>query len=60
MIIPCSCSKIYAKTKSGVTKYYLEYEENEIDLETYLKENNLISVKESSENTESIENNENE
>ncbi len=60
LIIPCSCSKIYAKTKSGVTKYYLEYEENEIDLETYLKENNLISVKESSENTESIENNENE
>ena len=45
LIIPCACSKIYAKTRAGVTKYYLEYNEQELDLENYLKENNLISVK---------------
>lgn len=45
LIIPCVYSKIYSKTKSGVTKYYLEFEEQEIALEDYLAENNLISVK---------------
>lgn len=52
LIIPCACSKIYAKTKSGVTKYYLEYNEQELDLENYLKENNLISVTNTSEEEE--------
>ncbi len=52
LIIPCACSKIYARTKSGVTKYYLEYNEQELDLENYLKENNLISVTNTSEEEE--------
>lgn len=56
LIIPCACSKIYSKTKSGVTKYYLEYNEQEIDLATYLTENNLISVN----RNETTENNETE
>ena len=37
-LIPCSFTKIYAKTKSGVTTYYLEYNEQEFELESYLQE----------------------
>lgn len=61
LIIPCACSKIYSKTKSGVTKYYLEYNEQELDLENYLKENNLISVtvSEEKENENTVEKNTN-
>ena len=44
LIIPCACTKIYSKTKGGVTTYYLEYNEDEIELESYLEENNLKSV----------------
>lgn len=44
LIIPCACTKIYSKTKSGVTTYYLEYNEEEIELESYLEANQLKSV----------------
>ncbi len=44
LIVPCVWSKIYAKTRAGVTKYYLESDEQETDLEVFLKENNLINV----------------
>lgn len=44
LIVPCVYSKIYAKTRAGVTKYYLEYDEQEIDLEQFLQENDLVSV----------------
>lgn len=44
LIIPCACTKIYSKTKSGVTTYYLEYNEEEIELESYLEMNQLKSV----------------
>lgn len=37
-LIPCSFTKIYSKTKSGVTTYYLEYNEQEFELESYLQE----------------------
>ena len=37
-LIPCSFTKIYSKTKSGVTTYYLEYSEQEFELESYLQE----------------------
>ena len=44
LIVPCVYSKIYAKTRAGVTKYYLEYDEQEIDLKQFLQENDLVSV----------------
>lgn len=56
LIVPCVYSKIYAKTRAGVTKYYLEYDEQEIDLEQFLQENDLISV--STENDENSTENE--
>ena len=33
-----SCKQIYSKTKSGVTTYFLEYSEQEFELESYLQE----------------------
>ncbi len=51
LIIPCACTKIYSKTKSGVTTYYLEYNEEEIELENYLEINQLKSVNEAQENS---------
>lgn len=44
LITPCVFSKIYSKTKSGVTNYYLEYNGIEIELGEYLEENELKSV----------------
>lgn len=60
LIIPCACTKIYSKTKSGVTNYYLEYNEQEIELDSYLEANNLKNNNSSNieENQDSyIENN---
>ena len=44
LIIPCVYSKIYSKTRSGITTYYLEYNDEEIELESYLEENDLKSI----------------
>ena len=44
LIVPCAYSKIYSKTKSGVTKYYLEYNGQQMELESYLEENNLKNI----------------
>lgn len=41
LIVPCACTKVYSRTKSGETTYYLEYNGQEIDLDNYLIENNL-------------------
>lgn len=60
LIIPCACSKIYSRTKSGVTTYYLEYNEQEIELESYLEANNLKSITESNQENETEEAVENE
>lgn len=58
LIIPCVYSKIYAKTRGGVTKYYLEYDEQEIDLKEFLQENDLVSV--NAENNEDFTENDTE
>lgn len=52
LITPCVFSKIYSKTKGGVTTYYLEYEGEEIKLSDYLEENDLKSIKQENENSE--------
>lgn len=46
ILLPCSFSKIYAITKSGVTTYYMELGGEQLNLADYLKENNLNNVDE--------------
>lgn len=55
ILLPCSYSKIYAITKSGVTTYYMEFGDEQINLADYLKENGLVNV---DENGKPLENNE--
>lgn len=47
IIIPTVCSKVYSITKEAKTTYYLEYNGMTLELEQYLKDNNLVSVKSS-------------
>ena len=42
-LIPCSFTKIYSKTKAGVTTYYLEYNDQEMDLEMYLTQSGFLN-----------------
>lgn len=64
LIIPCACSKIYSRVIRGEKKYYLEYNEQEIELEGYLDSYDLKSSKKDSDknldNSDTEENNENE
>lgn len=41
LIVPCVYSKIYAITQGGKTTYYMEYNDQTIELEEFLAENNL-------------------
>lgn len=45
LIVPCVFNKIYSKTKGMVTTYYIEYNGQEENLEEYLIENDLKSIK---------------
>lgn len=62
IIIPTVCTKIYSITKSGTTKYYMEYNGEQIELESYLETNGLKNINEkdtvptSSEDTEDLNN----
>lgn len=49
-VISDVCSKIFSKTKSGETTYYVEYNGVQMDLEQYLEENNLKSFAEDGTN----------
>lgn len=44
LILPCAYTKIYSTTKSGVTTYYAEFNGQQLELEQYLKDNNLITI----------------
>lgn len=46
LILPCAYSKIYSITRAGVTTYYAEFNGQQIELSQYLKDNNLVSVEE--------------
>lgn len=48
IIIPCACTKIYPKTRGGVKRYYLEYNNQEIELEEYLEQMGLKSIENNS------------
>ena len=54
--IPTSCTRIYSITKAGETKYYMEYDNEQIELENYLESYNLksetINVEENSKENE--------
>lgn len=52
IIIPCSLSKIYCKTKNGETTYYMEIGDETIDIKQYLKENDLYSDEEDEDESE--------
>jgi len=45
LIIPTNHSEIYKLLKGGVTTYYIVFDGNVMDLEQYLKDNKLISLK---------------
>ena len=51
--IPTSCSRIYSITKAGKTTYYMEYANEQIELENYLESYNLKSIIEKEETDES-------
>ncbi len=44
LIFPCVATKIYAITRSGTTTYYVEYNDEQIVLKDWLKENGLNNV----------------
>ena len=44
LILPCVYTKIYSVTKSGVTTYYAEFNDEQLELSKYLEENNLVNV----------------
>ncbi len=54
IIIPTVCSRFYSITKAGITNYYMDVNDVQMDLVQYIKDNNLISVTE--KNTENVEN----
>lgn len=52
IIIPCVCTRIYSVNKLGKTTYYVEYNGEQIELSSYLEQNNLKSVTEDEKNIE--------
>lgn len=44
IVLTCVFTKIYSITKSGNTKYYIEYNGQEMDLAEYLEQNNLVNI----------------
>jgi hypothetical protein len=38
LLVPCACTKIYSITKSGKTTYYMEYAGEQLEFESYIKE----------------------
>lgn len=50
IIIPCLCTRIYSITKMGETKYYMEFDGQQIELDEYLTSYNLKSEKINSSN----------
>ncbi len=54
IVVPCVYTKIYAITKSAKTTYYMEYNEQKIELEAYLEENNMKNVFEEDASEENV------
>lgn len=43
IIIPCACTRIYSITRGGETHYYMEFNNEQIELNNYLEQYNLKS-----------------
>lgn len=50
-IVSDVCTKIFSKTKLGKTNYYFEYNGVHMDLEDYLEQNDLKSIKDDEESS---------
>ena len=50
-IVSDVCTKIFSKTKLGKTNYYFEYNGVQMDLEDYLEQNDLKSIKDDEESS---------
>lgn len=44
LIIPCACSRIYSITRAGTTTYYMEFNNEQMELNNYLVTYDLKSV----------------
>ena len=51
VIIPCACSRIYSITSNGETKYFMEFAGQQLDMKEYFEVHNLVTVKETVQNT---------
>jgi hypothetical protein len=56
LIVPTVCSRIYSITKSGITTYYMEYNGMQLEVSSYMKDNDLVSVKNETKDTASTNN----
>lgn len=46
IVLTCVCSKVYSKTQSGETTYYIEYNDQDYNLKDYLIEKGIVQPKE--------------
>ena len=51
IIVPTVCTRIYSVTRAGKTTYYMEFNGMQLEVSEYMRNNNLVSVKEETENT---------
>lgn len=51
VIIPCACSRIYSITNNGETKYYMEFQGQQLEMSEYFKVHNLVTVEETDDTT---------
>ena len=46
LIIPCACSRVYTITSNGVTKYYMEFAGQQLDMKEYFEVHGQVTVEE--------------
>ena len=51
IIVPTVCTRIYSVTRAGETTYYMEFNGIQLEVSEYMRNNNLVSVKEDTEDT---------
>ncbi len=55
LIVPTVCSEVYKILKAGETTYYIVFGGTQYDLQKYIRDNNLISVKEQEQSTTTVD-----
>ncbi len=56
IIVPTVCTRIYSVTRAGETTYYMEFNGMQLEVSEYMRNNNLVSVKEDTEEDTAITN----